>query len=398
MDSFSQFISPDSDNSKYALQQRRSTLNRIIWIIFIICIPLALTNYLYGSILAALVILLLSPICLIAYYLNNKNKYFEAGVLISCFLLFAIVYDILDAGGLRSDMGATAFPVFIAICGLLFGKRGIFFYSIIAITIILIIGIVELGGLSKEVGHTDIFDVTTVIILVFGMAIILWVIIDNNIKNLQQIHKNKEILQLSNELTLESLAKALEYRDLETKNHSNRVVEMSVILARFLGLPDEELQYIRHGALLHDIGKLAIPDNILQKTGKLTTEEWVIMKTHPAKAFEILEPIPILKSALVIPYCHHENWDGSGYPQGLKENQIPLYARIFTIIDQWEALTDDRIYRKAWPYEEVIKYIKNNSGKIYDPQIASIFLQLVKNNPASFQSDHLEGPIPVNLL
>jgi HD-GYP domain-containing protein (c-di-GMP phosphodiesterase class II) len=308
------------------------------------------------------------------------------------------VYDIIDAGGLRSDMGAVAFPVYIAICGLLFGKRGIFFFSLISILAISTIGILELNGSIIGVGNTDIFDIVTVVVLVVGMSIILWVIIDNNRQNLLQIQNKEEILQISNELTLESLAKVLEYRDLETKNHSSRVVEMSVKLAREVGLRDEELNTIKRGALIHDIGKLAIPDSILQKPGKLSEEEWAIMKTHPAKAVEILETIPILKFALEIPYCHHENWDGTGYPRGLAGEQIPLYARIFTIIDQWEALTDDRVYRKAWPYEKVISYIKDNTGRIYDPQIANTFLQLLKTNPEYFLSSHLVGTIPVPLI
>lgn len=393
-----QFVISSSHLSPYETNQHRTTLNKILWIIFILSFPLAVTNYLYGAILPAIIILFLPPICLIAFYLNKIKKYEFASILISLLLFFVIVYDIIDAGGLRSDMGAVAFPVYIAICGLLFGKRGIFFFSLISILAISTIGILELNGSIIGIGNTDIFDIVTVVVLVLGMSIILWVIIDNNRQNLLQIQNKEEILQISNELTLESLAKVLEYRDLETKNHSSRVVEMSVKLAWEVGLRDEELNTIKRGALIHDIGKLAIPDSILQKPGKLSEEEWAIMKTHPAKAVEILETIPILKFALEIPYCHHENWDGTGYPRGLAGEQIPLYARIFTIIDQWEALTDDRVYRKAWPYEKVISYIKDNTGRIYDPQIANTFLQLLKTNPEYFLSSHIVGTIPVTLI
>jgi putative nucleotidyltransferase with HDIG domain len=392
------FSDVQSNQTRYEQQQRQQTLDKVIWIILVISIPLAYTNYLFGSILPAIIILLLSPVCLIAIILNKNRNYVFAGGLTVCLILIAIVYDIFDAGGLRSVMGAVAFPVFLAICGLFFGKRGIIVFSIITIIAIIVIGVTELNGVIIGDGSTDIYDIVSVIVLVTGMAIILWVIIDNNIQNLHQIQTNEKMLRLSNELTLESLAKALEYRDLETKNHSSRVVEMSVKLASAMGLRDEELEYIKHGALLHDIGKLAIPDSILQKPGKLTDEEWVIMKTHPAKAVEILEAIPLLKPSLEIPYCHHENWDGTGYPQGLKGEQIPLYARIFTIIDQWEALTNDRVYRKAWPYEKVIAYIKDNTGRIYDPHVTNTFLQMVKTDSICFHSSFIEGNIPVDII
>jgi putative nucleotidyltransferase with HDIG domain len=256
----------------------------------------------------------------------------------------------------------------------------------------------ELSGIIHGSEKTDLYDAATALILVLGTAVILWVIIDNHLKNLKRIQQTDETLLISYELTLESLAKALEYRDRETQNHSARVVAMTVKLAEAVGLFGEDLSNIKRGALLHDIGKLAIPDAILQKPGKLTDEEWVIMKTHPIKAKELLEHTPFLKLALDIPYCHHENWDGSGYPQGLQEEQIPLYARIFSLIDQWEALTDDRVYRKAWPYEKVIQYIKDNRGKVYDPRIANIFLGLLKTAPDEFISSDLKGSIPTDFI
>ena len=174
--------------------------------------------------------------------------------------------------------------------------------------------------------------------------------------------------------TLEGWARMLELRDRETEGHSRRVAKMSVKIARKLGLDEEEIKYVYYGALLHDIGKIAIPDEILHKPGPLTAEEKAIIEQHPVYAFEILKDIEHLRPALAIPYSHHENWDGTGYPQGLKGEEIPLPARIFAVVDNMDALTTDRPYRKAWSQEEALEYIKEQRGKKFDPQIVDIFI------------------------
>ena len=174
--------------------------------------------------------------------------------------------------------------------------------------------------------------------------------------------------------TLEGWARMLELRDRETEGHSRRVAKMSVKIARKLGLDEEEVKYVYYGALLHDIGKIAIPDEILHKPGPLTAEERAIIDQHPVYAFEILKDIEHLRPALAIPYSHHENWDGTGYPQGLKGEAIPLAARIFAVVDNLDALTTDRPYRKAWSYEEALEYIKEQRGKKFDPQIVDVLI------------------------
>jgi len=148
-------------------------------------------------------------------------------------------------------------------------------------------------------------------------------------------------------------------------------------LARHIGISEDELTNIYRGVLLHDIGKMGVPDHILRKTGPLIETEWVEMRMHPEYAFNLLAPIPYLRPALDIPYCHHEHWDGSGYPRGLKGEQIPLAARIFSIVDIWDALLSDRPYRKAWPKDKVIEYLKDVSGKILDPRIVVDFLHMI---------------------
>jgi putative nucleotidyltransferase with HDIG domain len=177
--------------------------------------------------------------------------------------------------------------------------------------------------------------------------------------------------------TVEGWARALELRDKEAKGHVERVTSLAVKLARKLGFNEKELVDIRRGAMLHDIGKIGIPDSILFKPDQLTVEEWEIMKKHPVYAYEMLSPITFLQSILDIPYCHHEHWDGNGYPRGLKGEGIPLSARVFTIIDVWDALSSDRCYRPAWKRDSIVEYMISQSGKIFDPQISPQFLELI---------------------
>ena len=178
--------------------------------------------------------------------------------------------------------------------------------------------------------------------------------------------------------TLEGWARALELRDKETEDHSRRVTELTVKLAQAMGLRGDELTHIRRGAILHDIGKMAIPDEILLKRGPLTDSERKVVEQHPIRGYELLSPISFLEKALEIPYCHHEHWDGSGYPRGLKGEQIPLAARIFSVIDVWDAVQSERPYNHSWSIEKATQYLKEQAGKYFDPQCVSGFLGLVE--------------------
>jgi PAS domain S-box-containing protein/putative nucleotidyltransferase with HDIG domain len=194
-------------------------------------------------------------------------------------------------------------------------------------------------------------------------------------ENLQ--HSNNELFQ-AYDATIEGWSHALDLRDKETEGHSLRVTEMTLELARKFGFTDDQLRHLRWGALLHDIGKMGVPDNILLKPDKLTDEEWDSMKKHPSFAFEMLAPITYLKSSLDIPYCHHEKWDGTGYPRGLKGEVIPLAARLFAVVDVWDALRSNRPYRKAWTIEKTTEHIKSLSGTHFDPQVVEYFLEMIK--------------------
>lgn len=187
--------------------------------------------------------------------------------------------------------------------------------------------------------------------------------------------------------TIEGWARALDLRDDETEGHSRRVTALTVRMAREMGVSDEELVHVRRGALLHDIGKMGIPDRILNKPGPLTEEEWEVMKRHPVYAYELLAPIPFLRRALDIPYCHHEKWDGTGYPRGLEGELVPLEARIFAVADVWDALRSDRPYRDAWSEDEALRYIREQSGKHFDPAVVEVFLGMETDEPGSREDD-----------
>jgi HD-GYP domain-containing protein (c-di-GMP phosphodiesterase class II) len=200
----------------------------------------------------------------------------------------------------------------------------------------------------------------------------------DNARMFTDLEKTNMELVSAYEATLEGWARTLEMRDRETEGHSQRVLGMTLQLAEKMGIHGEELVHVRRGSLLHDIGKIAIPDSILQKPGPLNDEEWDTMRRHPSIAYEMLSSINFLEPALEIPYCHHEKWDGSGYPRGLKGEEIPLSARIFAIVDVWDALSSDRPYRKAWSREKVIEYIQAQSGTHFDPRVVDAFIALVQ--------------------
>jgi putative nucleotidyltransferase with HDIG domain len=183
-------------------------------------------------------------------------------------------------------------------------------------------------------------------------------------------------LTLAYDSTLTGWSKALDLRDKETEGHTQRVVETTIRLARAIGVIEAELTNVRRGALLHDIGKMGIPDEILHKPGPLSAEEWATMRQHPVHAREMLSPIAYLRPALDIPYNHHEKWDGSGYPNGLKGEQTPLAARIFAVVDVFDALTSNRPYRPAWPREKALDYIREQAGKHFDPAVVEMFLKI----------------------
>ncbi len=221
--------------------------------------------------------------------------------------------------------------------------------------------------------------------------------IDNTalLANLQQA--NAELAQ-SYDATIEGWSRALDLRDHETEGHSQRVMEMTLRLARALGVPAAELVHVRRGALLHDIGRMGIPDRILLKPGPLTDAELASMRLHPVYANEMLAPIAYLRPALAIPYGHHEKWDGSGYPRGLAGEAIPLAARLFAIVDVWDALCSNRPYRQAWPPEQVRAHLRSLAGSHFDPAVVDVFLRLLDDDGAAIRQDPPPAAAGASLL
>ncbi len=201
-------------------------------------------------------------------------------------------------------------------------------------------------------------------------------------------HEQQALLELAAayEATVEGWSRALDLRDHETEGHSRRVTELTVRLARKMGATDAECVHIRRGALLHDIGKMGVPDGILHKPSALTPEEWELMRKHPSYAYELLSPIEYLHPAIDIPYCHHEKWDGSGYPRGLQGEAIPLAARMFAAVDIWDALRSDRPYRRAWSDRKTRDYLASLAGSHLDPQVVREFLALLASLEGSSET------------
>ncbi len=194
----------------------------------------------------------------------------------------------------------------------------------------------------------------------------------------EELQRTNFELTVAYDATIEGWVRTLDLRDKETESHTQRVTEMTLEIARAMGVSSELMVHFRRGAILHDIGKMAVPDYILFKPGPLEESEWAMMKQHPQLAYEILYPIKFLRPALDIPYCHHERWNGSGYPRGLKGEEIPLAARIFAVADVYDALTSDRPYRPSWPKEKAVNFIKEKSGELFDPRVVAVFLEMVK--------------------
>lgn len=236
----------------------------------------------------------------------------------------------------------------------------------------------EINGVI-EVFHRSPYKFTEDKILFLEMLADRAAIAVDNSLLVNSLQKANVELNLAYDTTVEGWLQILELRDREVAGHSARVVDMTVRLAIEFGLSEKEVQNIRRGALMHDIGKIAVPDKILLKAGKLTDEEWQVLRNHPKFAFDMLYPVSYLRDYLDIPYCHHEKWDGTGFPRGLHGNEIPLSARIFSVVDVYDALTTERPYRKAWSKASTLEYIQSQSGKHFDPKVVEVFLNLMQD-------------------
>lgn len=366
-------------SSSYEQTQKARLVHVMLMAAFAGGLVIGIANLSQGWKTETALLFLLAGVCWVGFYVN-RSGYYDLAAFILCASLFFIIGALMYYGIALHDESVMAYPIFILCAAFLFRRRGLVIATILSIASIVFIFYLETHGVRITSRYHD--TVYRVIILAFLFVIlgaVTWVIRATWISHLVELQK-------SYDLTLLGWAKALEYKDGETAGHSRRVTELCLALARKLGCSEDEILQMRRGAYLHDIGKMAIPDAILLKNGPLTDEEWQIMKRHPVLAVDFISNIPYLKPALSIPYSHHERWDGSGYPEGLKGDAIPLAARIFTIVDQWDALNSDRPYRKAWSQEKTITYLQENAGKIFDPQITDAFIALIHEGKIDIKS------------
>lgn len=304
-------------------------------------------------------------------FIISRSKYYSVGIIIVILMFPANTFsNILQGTTLNAANTINFLVISYVITSIFLSIQWTAIYSFLVVSMIWF-----LPSLAPE----TIPDQATIIapFTINAMTAVLILVAMNYRDQVEETRQNE--LKLTYDNTLAGWSQALEFRDKETKGHSQRVTSLTVQLAMMVGITDQtELQHIRRGALLHDIGKMAIPNSILLKKEKLTDQDWEEIRKHPGYAYEMLVKIPFLQPALEIPYCHHEKWDGSGYPKGLQAEEIPLSARIFSVVDVWDALRSDRPYREAWSDDKAMRYIQKQSGKYFDPQVVDIFMQIVE--------------------
>ena len=307
---------------------------------------------------------------LVFIYITSRTKLYRVGIIIAILLFPMNTFANIFQGTTQNPANTINFLVFSYVfVGIFLSILGTALYSFSIVTIILFLPLLAPETISDLSIIIQPFTINTITALL--------VLVSMNHRNQVEQERQNE-LKITYDNTLFGLSQALEFRDKETKGHSQRVTIHTIQLAISLGITGEDkLQHIRRGALLHDIGKIAISNSVLLKKEPLNDEEWEEIYLHPEYAYQMLKDIPFLKPALEIPCNHHEKWDGTGYPSGIKGEEIPFSARIFSVIDVWDALRSDRPYRKAWASEKALNYIKEQKGHYFDPQVVDQFFKMI---------------------
>jgi HD-GYP domain-containing protein (c-di-GMP phosphodiesterase class II) len=319
--------------------------------------------------ISSILVFIIAGICLVCIPLSNRGFYKPVAAFMSILMLFMLTFGMLKGRGMQ-DAALVGYSLFIIFVSFLFYKEATILATLASVASIELVYYLEKTGRYVPQPVNVDLQLIVVSILILEVGLLLWIYKNN----WERILKD---LRVTYDQTLSGWGQALELRDHETEGHSQRAVEMTLELAKRMGISKPELEHIRRGVLLHDIGKMAVPDAILLKPGKLTAAEWQVVRQHPLQGIRMIESIPHLKQALAIPRNHHEHWDGSGYPDGLAGEAIPFAARIFTVVDVWDALTSDRPYRKAWSANKAREYIRRQSGKSFDPGVVKEFLKLI---------------------
>jgi len=356
--------------SGYEQTQKAKLLHYMLLAAIVGSFVIGMVNFQNGWRTEATFLFTFTGISLVSFFLNRTSYSWCAGLILNISLFVVICLMLYNGIGLY-DETVLAFPFFIIFTTFMFGKRGLWIGTGLSVAAIIGIYYLQVNGLFENQYMASPTRVLILSSLLALTGLTIWAVRDSWEMNLRNLRE-------SYDLTLQGWARALEYRDGETAGHTQRLIGLCESLARKLDLDTEEIRTLKRGAYLHDIGKMAIPDQILLKPGPLDEDEWKIMKQHPVRSREFIAGIPFLQPAIQVAYYHHERWDGNGYPEGLRGEQIPLPARIFAVIDHWDALNSDRPYRNAWPREEVVAYLRENAGSIFDPRVVEAFLGILE--------------------
>ncbi|MFL7814162.1 MAG: HD-GYP domain-containing protein [Anaerolineales bacterium] len=314
------------------------------------------------------------------YWVYNKGYIHIAGVGLVISISIVVLINMVASGGIN-DNSTIVFPLLITIGGLVLGKRfipyltGLFLAEIGVLYWLTVIGRITPFGGAITVLLPNFLTLQTLLLI---CGVVIWITVDTLERNFKRIIDSEIKLRESYDQTIKGWGKALELFDRETEGHSLRVIELTLKMGEKLGLDGDELEHNRRGALLHDIGKMGVDEILLNKPESLTDEERREVEKHPLNAHKLLKDIPFLEKSMDIPVYHHERWDGTGYPFRLAGEEIPLAARIFAIVDNWDALRADRPYRKAWPKDKVLQYLRNQEGKKFDPALVKLFIDMIE--------------------
>jgi putative nucleotidyltransferase with HDIG domain len=314
------------------------------------------------------------------YWLYKQGFYRIAGSGLLIAISVVISYNFYIGGGIH-DNAIVVFPVLITVGGMVLGKRFIpYLTGLFLLEVSLIFWMTTKGIITPFDGAISIYfhSFITVFIILMICGIVIWITMDTLERNFLKIIDSESDLRDSYNQAIDGWGRALELFDRETEGHSKRVMDLTIEMAEIVGIKGSEIEDIRRGALLHDIGKMGIDEELLNKPESLSQAERLEVEKHPLHAHKLLKDIPFLDRAMDIPLYHHERWDGTGYPFKLSGEEIPLSARIFALVDNWDALLSDRPYRKAWPRDKVVTYIQNESGKKFDPNLVERFIDLIE--------------------
>ena len=375
--SFSFFARSFEINHPQRLLQEKQLAVRIVILLTLgVALSLTVVQYFSGRFGSSISLIILMLVGLPAFFLNERGKVGLASLLILTGVMSIVQYNLND-GGIK-DPAMLALPIVIIYSGLVYSSRSVPLFTLIAIASVVAAGVIDPAeGDSVWDQVTDIMLVAT---LLMAAGSIIYYVLARLERHIERVQETEREIRAAWEGTLRGLAMALELRDRETEGHSHRVIELSERLARAVGITDpEELLQLRYGAMLHDIGKIAIPDGILLKEGPLSDGEWQQMRMHVEYGRSFVAGIPYLRRAVDVVAYHHERWDGNGYPKGLSGESIPRLARIFSVVDAWDALNSDRPYRDRWTHQEVIRYMELNAGIMFDPGVVRTFLQMIES-------------------